>query len=74
VEAVGRLKDVRILGSEVGDGGGTVLEVTGDGGIQWTLMVTNGPASTTARHRVTGSGRTFEWTGNYSVTGVQHAR
>jgi oligo-alginate lyase len=74
MEATGRLTSVRIVGADATDGGGTVVEVEGAGGIVWTVMITQGPASATARHRVTAAGRTFEWTGNYSVTGVQRAR
>ena len=50
---------------------GTVVEVTGKAGLSWTIMVANGPASTTTSHRVSASGRTFTWTGNYRVDGVK---
>ncbi|MES2180173.1 MAG: heparinase II/III family protein [Gemmatimonadota bacterium] len=64
VEAVGRLKSVKVLADEAE---GSVLEVTGDGGVRWVVMVSNASASPTVSHRV-GS---FEWKGPYSVTGVQ---
>jgi hypothetical protein len=46
---------------------GTVVEVIGNAGLRWTVMVSNGPASATAAHRV----GTYQWTGNVSATGVQ---
>ncbi len=64
VEAVGRIKDVRVLGTSAA---GSVIEVTGDGGIKWTVMVSSEPASATAKHTV----GEYSWTGNYSVQGVQ---
>jgi uncharacterized protein YunC (DUF1805 family) len=50
---------------------GTVIEVTGKAGLSWTIMVANGAASSTATHRVSANGRTFNWTGNYRVEGVK---
>jgi hypothetical protein len=50
---------------------GSVVDVSGEGGLHWTIMVSNGPASTTAPHRVVANGQTFEWTGNYKVEGVR---
>jgi hypothetical protein len=58
------LQAVRVLES---NGEGSVVEVVGEQGIRWIVMVANGPASTSARHRV----GTYEWTGNYSVQGVR---
>jgi hypothetical protein len=46
---------------------GSVIEVTGDQGLVWTVLASNGPASTTARHRV----GTYEWVGNFEVRGIQ---
>jgi hypothetical protein len=62
------LQSVRIL---VDSPEGSVIEVTGPASLKWTVMVANGPASTTARHRTVGSGSSWEWTGNYRVDGVQ---
>jgi hypothetical protein len=73
VDATGRLTSVRIVGTDASAAGGTVVEITGERGLAWVVMIAHGPASTTARHRVVADGRTFEWTGNYSVTGVQRA-
>ena len=64
VEAVGRIRDVRVLATSAA---GTVVEVTGDRGIKWTVMVSAGPASATAKHTV----GEYSWTGNYSVQGIQ---
>ncbi|MGZ8491648.1 MAG: heparinase II/III domain-containing protein [Gemmatirosa sp.] len=66
-----RIQQVRLVGS---DATGTVVEVSGDGGLRWTVMTTNGPASATARHRATFGGRTYEWTGNFAVEGLQAPR
>ena len=65
-----RIRSVRVLGS---DAAATVAEIEGEGGLRWTVMTTNGPASTTERHRATFDGRTFEWTGNFAVQGLQPA-
>jgi hypothetical protein len=67
-DATGKIKQVRVLSS---DADATVVEVTGDGGIKWVLMVSNGKASTTAHHRVSADGHAYEWTGNYKVSGVK---
>jgi hypothetical protein len=63
------IRTVRVLSS---DTAATVAEVTGEGGLQWIVMINNGPASTTARHRVVAGGETYEWTGNYAVQGLQN--
>jgi hypothetical protein len=68
VDARGKIKAVRVLSN---DADATVVEVTGDDGLKWTVMVNNGKASTAQHHRVTAAGQTYEWTGNYSVTGVK---
>jgi hypothetical protein len=53
---------------------GTVVQVEGKGGLRWTVMVTNGPASTTARHTITAGAQTYTWTGNFNVQGLQPAK
>ena len=70
-DARGKIESVRVLGSSAE---ASVVEVTGKGGLRWTVMVANGPASATARHAVTFGGQTYEWTGNYEVDGVQASR
>lgn len=67
-DARGVVQDVRVIGSS---DEGSVVEIRGANGLQWTLMVTNGPASTTATHRLTFAGQTYEWTGNWAVRGVR---
>lgn len=62
------IREVRVLGS---DREATVVEVTGEGGLRWVVMTTNGPASSTARHRAVFGGQTYEWTGNFAVTGMK---
>jgi len=71
VEASGRITGVQVLatGAE-----GSVVRITGAGGLRWTIMVSNGPASATAAHTVTAGADTFAWVGNYAVLGVQQAR
>jgi oligo-alginate lyase len=62
------ITSVRVLGQ---NSEATVVEVAGADGLRWVVMTTNGPASATARHRVTFGGQTFEWTGNYDFQGVR---
>lgn len=71
VDATGRITDVRVLAS--GDDG-SVVRITGQGGLQWTVMASNGPASATARHTVVAGAEVFTWVGNASVSGVRKVR
>jgi oligo-alginate lyase len=71
VEARGRVQDVRVLGH---DAEATAVEVTGQDGLRWVVLVNNGAPSETARHRVTFGGQTYEWTGNFAVQGLQAGR
>jgi hypothetical protein len=71
VEARGRIEGVRVLGTT---SEASAVEVTGQGGLRWVVLVNNGAASETARHRVTFGGQTYEWTGNFAVQGLQPAR
>lgn len=66
-----RIRDVRVLASTAQ---GSVVEIVGEGGVQWTVMVTNEAASTTAVHRLSAAGQTWEWTGNIAVRGVTAPR
>ena len=68
LNARGLIQNIRVLadGAE-----GTVVQVNGANGLSWTVMVANGPASSTARHSVNAAGRNYEWTGNYKVDGVK---
>ena len=65
-----RLQAVKVLGTS---SEASVIEITGEGGLRWTVMASHGPASQTARHRVTFAGRTYEWTGNFAVQGLEGA-
>ena len=64
VQARPRIRDVKVVES---GRAGTVIEVTGESGVAWTVMVSNGPASATAPHRV----GAYEWTGNFEVRGLR---
>ncbi len=66
-----RIRDVRVLASTAQ---GSVVEIVGEGGVQWTVMVTNESASATAVHRLSAAGQTWEWTGNFAVRGVTASR
>jgi hypothetical protein len=46
---------------------GSAVEVTGEGGLTWTVLVSNGPSSSTARHKL----GAYEWVGNYEVRGLR---
>jgi len=71
VEARGRIQSVRVLAATAE---GSAVEVTGQGGLRWVVLVNNGAASDTARHRLAAGGQTYEWTGNFAVQGLQPAR
>lgn len=49
---------------------GSVVEVSASPAIKWVLMVTNGISSRSARHRLAGDGRHWEWTGDYRIEGL----
>ena len=68
VDARGKLQQVRVIATTAD---ASVVEVTGANGLQWTIMVNDGPASATQHHTVTAGGKTYEWTGNYSVEGLR---
>jgi oligo-alginate lyase len=67
LNARGVIAGVRVLAST---SDGSVVEVTGANGLRWVVMINNGPASATAHHSVSAGGQAYQWTGNYSVTGV----
>ena len=70
-EATGRIRGVRAIASTAE---GSVVEITGERDLRWIVLVANGPASTSARHRIAAEGRTYEWTGNYAVQGLSAPR
>jgi oligo-alginate lyase len=59
-----KIQSVRVLESSET---GSAIEVRGEGDLVWTVLVSNGPASTTARHRL----GAYEWAGNFEVRGVR---
>ena len=64
------ITDVRVIGS---NHEASVIEVVGNGGLRWIVMVWNGTPSDTAARSVTFGGQTFRWTGNFAVQGIQNA-
>ncbi len=62
--ATGVIETVRVIGHS---DEASVVEVTGQGGLRWTVMVANGTPSTSAAHSVSFAGKNYTWTGNYSV-------
>ncbi|HEX6063942.1 MAG TPA: alginate lyase family protein, partial [Longimicrobiales bacterium] len=64
------ITDVRVIGSS---NEASVIEVVGNGGLRWTVMVWNGTPSDTAARSVTFGGNTYRWTGNFAVEGIQNA-
>jgi hypothetical protein len=63
-DAYGQVRSVRVVGTGAD---GTVVTIDWKDGTAWTFMVAHGPASDTARRTVTAEGKTFEWTGNFSL-------
>jgi oligo-alginate lyase len=43
---------------------GTVVSITGRGGLNWTLLISNRPAGTGGQHRVEAGGVVYAWEGN----------
>lgn len=46
---------------------GTVVKVTGAGGLAWTLCISNRPAADGGAHRVEVNGEVFAWNGNAAL-------
>jgi oligo-alginate lyase len=66
-----RIRSVQVLGH---NNGASALRIRGDDGIDWTVLVSNGDASPTARHTAEFGGRQLTWTGNVSIQGLQPPR
>lgn len=62
-----RIREVRVLANTTT---GSVVEVRGDNGLLWTILVSHENASNTAPRRVQVIGSTWEWTGNFAIRGV----
>lgn len=65
------VEQVRVVGH---NNQASVVEVTGQNGLRWLVMVNNEPASDAARRSVSFGGQKYEWTGNYAVQGVKPSR
>jgi hypothetical protein len=63
-----RIQSVRVIGHS---SEGSAVEVTGEGGLKWLVLVSN-QRTPGARNRLMVGGQTYEWTGNYEVRGVQN--
>jgi oligo-alginate lyase len=58
------IRSVRVLGAtEVG----TVVRIEGEGGLEWTLMLSNRTPAAGGTHSVAASGETFTWEGNAAL-------
>ena len=69
-QARGIITEVKVLGYNEQ---ASVIEVLGNGGLRWTVMVWNGTPSDTAARTATFGGQTYRWTGNFAVEGIQNA-
>lgn len=58
------IKSVRVLAST---DEGTVVSISGDHGLAWTLMITNRDADAKTTHRIDADGQTYAWTGNAAL-------
>ncbi len=63
-QARSRIEHVRVAGH---DDQASVVEIEGQDGLFWRVMVNNGPPSDTAEHHVSFDGTTYSWTGNFKV-------
>src|SRR5262245_7552916 len=63
-----RIQSIRVLQHNAD---GSAVEVTGEGGLKWLVLVSNKRAGPAGRHQLTVGGQTYEWNGNYEVRGVQ---
>ncbi len=62
--ATGLVKSVTVLASS---DEGTVVGITGEGGMQWHFMVANGTESASAKHTLPAHGIGYSWNGNYEL-------
>jgi oligo-alginate lyase len=69
-QARGVITDVKVIGYS---NEASVIEVSGNGGLKWTVMVWNGTPSDSARRSATFGSKTYTWTGNFAVEGIQNA-
>lgn len=64
-----RIQNVKVIGHNAD---ASVIEVTGENGLHWTVMVNNQAAAPNVRHMATFGGKTYQWSGNFAVEGLQH--
>jgi hypothetical protein len=65
-----RIHDVKVVGH---NDDASVVEIAGENGLHWTIMINNRDSAPDRRHAVTFGGRTYQWTGNFAVEGIQDA-
>jgi oligo-alginate lyase len=62
-----RMTAIEVLAS---DAAGSVVAISGEGGLRWTVHVTHESASSSASRRVQGGSNAYTFTGNVQVTGL----
>ncbi|RMD95736.1 MAG: chondroitin lyase, partial [Calditrichaeota bacterium] len=68
MDARGLIESVAVIGDNAQ---ASVIEVRGKNGLRWEIGINNGEASKSKTIAVTFRGKTYTWTGNYSVQGVK---
>lgn len=63
-QALPVLREVKVIGHSQE---GSVIEIFGENGLHWRIMVNNANASDQAKHILKFNDKTYEWIGNYSV-------
>lgn len=58
------IRDVKVLAAT---DEGAVVRISGEGGLVWTLLISNRPANAGAAHRIEAAGEVFTWTGNAAL-------
>src|SRR5258708_9349579 len=58
------IRDVRVAAAT---DEGTVVRVTGEGGLDWTLLISNRPAGQGGHHRIQADREVFAWEGNAAL-------
>ncbi|HUP88722.1 MAG TPA: alginate lyase family protein [Longimicrobiales bacterium] len=67
-EARPRLKQVRVI-ADTDDG--SIIEVSGDNGIKWTIMTTNNTTGDNTAHSISVGNKTYVWAGNFAIEGLK---
>ena len=58
------IRSVRVLASTAE---GTIVRITGEKKLEWTLVIANGAATSNTKHTLNADGETFTWEGNASL-------